>query len=41
MFKSIEARPAFEAYWRRLYERPAYRRAVALDEALLPAKAGA
>ena len=35
-FGSIEARPAFEAYWRPLSERPAYLRAKSIDDALVP-----
>jgi glutathione S-transferase len=35
-FKSIESRPAFAAYWQRLSERPAFRRATELDDALMP-----
>lgn len=35
-FESMEKRPAFEKYWARLSERPAYRRAIELDDALLP-----
>ena len=35
-FKSIEDRPAFAAYWRKLAERPAYLRATALDDAAMP-----
>ncbi len=35
-FKSMEARPAFAAYWARLNTRAAYLRANALDDALLP-----
>ncbi len=38
MFKSIESRPAFQAYWERLARRPAQQRATALDDALLPAR---
>ncbi|RAL25129.1 glutathione S-transferase [Lujinxingia litoralis] len=33
-FKSMEARPEFEAYWSRLKGREAYRRALAIDLAL-------
>jgi glutathione S-transferase len=40
-FGSIEARPAFAAYWQRLENRPAAVRARALDDAAMPAKAGA
>lgn len=36
-FGSIEHRPAFEAYWKRLAARPAHEKAVALDNALIPA----
>jgi glutathione S-transferase len=36
-FGSIEARPAFSAYWQRVSDRDAYRRATALDDALMPA----
>jgi glutathione S-transferase len=36
-FKSIEARPAFEAYYARLVDRPAAIRARALDDALIAA----
>ena len=39
-FKSIEPRPSFTAYSERLQQRPAYRRAVEIDDAAL-AKAGA
>ncbi|WP_431297994.1 glutathione S-transferase family protein [Tabrizicola sp. BL-A-41-H6] len=35
-FKTIEARPAFNAYWSRLTERPALARSTALNDALLP-----
>jgi glutathione S-transferase len=34
-FESIEKRPAFEAYWARLAERPAYVRATQIDDALV------
>lgn len=37
-FGSIEARPAFTAYVGRLDERPAFRRASEIDDALLPPK---
>ncbi|HET9070262.1 MAG TPA: glutathione S-transferase family protein [Amaricoccus sp.] len=40
-FGSIEARPAFAAYWQRLENRPAAVRARALDDAAMPAKGGA
>ena len=36
-FGSIEERPGFADYWARLSDREAYRRATALDDALLPA----
>ena len=36
MFNSIEKRPAFESYWKRLTARPAYVRARQLDDALMP-----
>lgn len=39
-FKSIEDRPAFSAYWARVSDRDAHRRAEELDNALLPAKSG-
>ena len=39
-FKSMEARPAFVAYWERLAARPAYRRAAELDDALIAAATG-
>jgi glutathione S-transferase len=35
-FESIEARPAFEAYWSKLADRPALKRAEQIDDALLP-----
>ncbi|MHB1303219.1 MAG: glutathione S-transferase family protein [Acidiphilium sp.] len=35
MFNSIERRPAFEAYWARVSDRPAMKRAAKLDDALL------
>ena len=37
-FGSIEKRPAFEAYWQRLFNRPAAVRAREIDDALLPAQ---
>ena len=37
-FGGIEKRPAFEAYWDRLFKRPAAIRARAIDDALLPAQ---
>jgi len=33
---TIEKRPGFEAYWQRVSDRPAYRRATELDDALMP-----
>lgn len=36
-FGTIEKRPAFEAYWARLAERPAYLKATEIDDALLAA----
>jgi len=38
-FGSMEKRPAFEAYWSRLAARPAWRKATAIDDALV-AQAG-
>lgn len=38
-FGTMEKRPAFEAYWAKLMERPAWRKATAIDDALA-AKAG-
>ena len=35
-FGSIEDRPAFRAYWERIGSRPAWRRANAADDALMP-----
>ena len=35
-FKSIEDRPAFQAYWAGLAERPAHKRATDLDNAAMP-----
>jgi glutathione S-transferase len=35
MFKSIEARPAFESYWQRISARPAAIRAREIDDALI------
>jgi len=37
-FGSIEKRPAFEAYWAGLSERPAYHKAKVIDMALMPAQ---
>jgi glutathione S-transferase len=34
-FGSIERRPAFEAYWSRLAQRPAWQKATAIDDALV------
>ena len=39
MFGTIEKRPAFEDYYGRISERPAAKRAAALDDALMPARA--
>ncbi len=36
MFKTIEKRPAFEAYWTRIAGRPAAQRAKQIDDALIP-----
>jgi glutathione S-transferase len=36
-FGSIEKRPSFEAYWRRISTRPAAVRAAEIDDALMPA----
>jgi glutathione S-transferase len=38
-FGSIEKRPAFEAYWAGICDRPAYLRGKAIDQALMPAQA--
>jgi glutathione S-transferase len=35
-FGSMERRPAFERYWERIGQRPAYRRATEIDDALMP-----
>ena len=35
-FGTIEKRPAFESYWRRLAARPAAMRAKEIDDALMP-----
>lgn len=40
MFKSLPARPTFDAYAQRLHAREAYRRAAALDDAAMPARRG-
>ncbi len=37
-FGTIEKRPAFAAYARRMSDRPAYQRAAAMDDALMPKK---
>jgi len=37
-FGGIDKRPAFEAYWNRLFNRPAAARAREIDDALLPAQ---
>lgn len=39
MFGSIDKRPAFQAYWDGLKERPAFLRAKAIDESLMPQQA--
>jgi glutathione S-transferase len=39
MFGALERRPAFEAYWSRIKDRPAAVRAREIDDALLPKKA--
>lgn len=39
-FKSIDTKPAFEAYWEKVKDREAYRRATELDDALMPQDAG-
>jgi len=39
-FKSIDSKPAFEAYWEKVKDRDAYRRATELDDALMPQDAG-
>ena len=36
MFNTIDKRPAFQSYWKRLTSRPAYGRARELDDALMP-----
>ena len=38
MFDALEKRPAFEAYWNRIKDRPAAVRAREIDDALLPKK---
>lgn len=35
-FKTVEERPGFAEYWARVSDRPAYRRAAELDDALIP-----
>lgn len=40
LFGTMEKRPAFEAYWNRLADRPAHRRAEAIDDALMPKRDG-
>jgi glutathione S-transferase len=37
LFRTLEKRPAFRAYWERVSTRPAYARAWAIDDALLAA----
>ena len=39
-FGTIEERPAFQAYWQRVSDRDAYRRANDIDVALMPPEAG-
>jgi glutathione S-transferase len=39
MFGSIDKRPAFQAYWDGLKERPAFLKARAIDESLMPKQA--
>ena len=39
MFGTLEKRPAFEAYWKRIGNRPAAIRAREIDDALVPPKA--
>ena len=39
-FGTIEERPAFQAYWQRVSDRDAYRRANDIDDALMPPEAG-
>lgn len=39
-FKSIDTKPAFEAYWEKVKDREAFRRAGELDDALMPQDAG-
>jgi glutathione S-transferase len=41
MFGTMEKRPTFEAYTARLLDRPAYKRAMEIDDALSPAPASA
>jgi len=38
MFGALEKRPAFEAYWNRIKDRPAAIRARDIDDALIPKK---
>ena len=40
MFGTLEKRPAFAAYWERISDRPAARRAREIDDALTPARPG-
>jgi glutathione S-transferase len=40
-FGTIEKRPAFEAYWQRVSNRPAALRAKAIDDALVPPRPAA
>lgn len=39
-FKTLEERPAFSAYWARVSERPAHRRANEIDDAAMPKQDG-
>jgi len=39
-FGTIEERPAFQAYWQRVSDREAYRRANDIDDALMPPEGG-
>jgi glutathione S-transferase len=39
-FGTIEERPAFQAYWQRVSDRDAYRRANDIDDALMPPEGG-
>jgi glutathione S-transferase len=39
-FNKMDRRPELEAYWARISDRPAYRRATELDDALVPRESG-